>query len=191
MDVWMSVEWLDWWRDDQESVSEMIPNSTKTSANRDKNGTKTVSEMIPNNSAYKVLNISDQTRESEEQDRTSRALSPAVAAYYKAFPQVRLTKKQQAIITELVGDGVERLECWREVIQDYELTPNWKPENLGNMRSRFDAKLQHRQNGRGRGHGEPARPIIPIATSSIPNDANSSQESARKAREVWEQRKKQ
>lgn len=141
-------------------------------------------------SAYKVLSISDQTRESEEQDRTSRALSPAVAAYYKAFPQVRLTKKQQAIITELVGDGVERLECWREVIQDYELTPNWKPENLGNMRSRFDAKLQHRQNGRGRNHAEPARPLIPIATSSIPTDANSRAETARKAREAHEARKK-
>ena len=154
MDVRMSDDWLDWWREDQETRSKTIPNKKETGQKREKNERKTVSEMIPNTAAYKVLNTTDQAtdqeREHEDQDRTERTLShPAVAAYQEAFPSIRLTDKQAAIITALVGEGVERLECWQEVIQDYELSTHWKPENIGNMRSRFDTKVKEREQRNG------------------------------------------
>lgn len=85
-------------------------------------------------------------------------LHPAVALYRNAWPDIRLTSKQEAIIRDVVGDRAEHLECWREVIRDYELSPQWKPENLGNMRERLDRKIADRANKANNGGAANGRP---------------------------------
>lgn len=105
-------------------------------------------------------------REREDRDRTARSLSldhPAVAVYRAAFPDIQINEQQGASIIDLVGDVVERLECWRATVQDYTLSPHWKPENIGNMRNRFERLLREKQqngtrNGHSNGTTKPIRP---------------------------------
>lgn len=122
-------------------------------------------------SAYKVLHADQESeRESDQHDNADASLSlvkrqsgkeplhPAVALYRNAWPDIRLTSKQEAIIRDVVGDRAEHLECWREVIRDYELSPQWKPENLGNMRERLDRKIADRANKANNGGAANGRP---------------------------------
>lgn len=186
LDIQMSDEWLDWWREDQETRSRMIPNGKETGQKRDRNGTETVSEMIPNGSAYKVLMIQDQAGGEEDRDRTAQTPPhPAVVAYRTAFPHIRLSQKQEVSISEFVGERVEHLECWREVIQDYELSTIWRPENIGNMRSRFEKKVKERKSER-----RETRAPIPAQTWTPPDDALSGEELKQVARAALERHKR-
>lgn len=193
MDVQMSDDWLDWWREDRETGSKAISNSRETGQKRDRNGTETASEMIPNNSAYKVPMISDQAGGGKDQDRTAHSPPhPAVLAYRTAFSHIRLTQKQEAIISALVGERVEHLECWREVIQDYELSTIWKPENIGNMRSRFEKKLKERESQKDNRNGQRPvenRPALQPFISPISADVNSPAESTKKLVEMMRKQK--
>lgn len=149
----MHPDWIDWhvqsnnFQRENITVEEPLsgPQRENITAQPSLNGSSTSPQrenitVEPN--AYKVLMSSDQERGSEDRDGTARTLShPAIAAYRKAFPDVSLNQKQAAVISALVGERADRLECWQEVIQDYELSPHWKPENIGNLRSRFEKKL--------------------------------------------------
>lgn len=165
--AYFNSAWIDWrqieMRSEISSNMSTLPEiSSPVSANngemRSEISSEISSNMSTNPNAYKVLMSSDQAG-SEDRDRTARTLShPAIAAYRKAFPDVPLNQKQAAVISALVGERAERLECWQEVIQDYELSPHWKPENIGNLRSRFEKKLLARVDTK----AAPERPPLPV-----------------------------
>lgn len=177
MRVRMADDWIDWrilsTREtgpktvpNSKNGTGIVPNMAPNTEKRDKNGTKTGPDQAPNSNAYKVLSRSEE-QEREDRDGTARSLlHPAVVAYHQAFPGIRLNQKQAAVISELVGGSADRLECWQEVIQDYELSPQWKPEIIGNLRSRFENKLKTRANGK-----QPdERPPLPVMQPSRPDN---------------------
>jgi len=150
--AYFNPAWIDWRQIETSSPVSAFP--------------ETSSNMSTNSSAYKVLMTPDQA-ESEDRDGTARTLShPAVEMYLRAFPGIQLNQKQAASISALVGEGVERLECWQEVIHDYELSPHWKPENIGNLRSRFENKLKAYKQKR-----PEERPALPVAQLKRPDNA--------------------
>jgi hypothetical protein len=155
--VQMRRDWIDWHvQNNNFSTSAQRENTTvegkKKPAQPSLNGSSTVPQRENITVEHNVYGTQDSDqagdqREREDRDGTARSLAqdhPAVALYQEAFPGIQLNRKQQAIIKNLVGEGVERLECWRATVQDYELSPNWKPENVGNMRNRFEHKLHER-----------------------------------------------
>lgn len=176
--------WLDWWREDRYEIGSQMSHkggkSPKNSSNSEpisenivQKSSKKGLKSEPSHNAYKVLSDSDQA-ESEDRDGTARTLAhPAVEMYLRAFPTIRLNQKQAASITALVGDGVERLECWQEVIHDYELSTHWKPENVGNMKNRFENKLRERR-------AKDTRPTLPVVQPSKPIDTVPPTEIARR-----------
>lgn len=192
MRVRLADHWIDWRiLSKRETGPNMVlisqngtetgPDQVSNTEKRDRNGTETGPNMVPNNPAYKVLSRSED-QESEDRDGTARTLAhPAVAMYLRAFPQIRLNQKQEASITALVGDGVERLECWQEVIHDYELSTHWKPENVGNMKNRFENKLRDRK-----AKAPDTRPALPIVLPdpNRPDPAESRRKTAELARQL-------
>jgi hypothetical protein len=153
-----SDEWVDW---------HVLSNNFERSPMNGKPENVIVSstfERSPMNDDAVSIRYSDrseekhtQEREREDRDRTARSLSPAVEIYKQAFPQVRLSKKQEDFITNLVGEGVEQFNCWRAVVEDYEVTPRWRPENLPNLKSRFQNKLDEQSKRRTNGTSKPVR----------------------------------
>lgn len=104
-------------------------------------------------------NIKETMRESNQHDRSDASLSqpkkdrtgesvdhPAVIVYQKAWPDLPLNKRQKELIAEFVGNDPVCIACWNEAVQDYELSANWKPGNVGNIRKRFDRLVQERRN---------------------------------------------
>lgn len=163
--AYVNRDWIDWRQAKTSSemrseigsnMSALPETSSGMSTNNHEMRSEMRSEMSTNSASIRYSDQSEenptQEREREDRDRTARSLSQAVEIYKQAFPQIRLTKKQVAFIVNLVGEGVERFNCWRATVQDYELTPRWKPENLVNMEDRFNRKLketQERANGMG------------------------------------------
>lgn len=171
------------------SMSTFQETSSPVSANTRETRSETSSPVSANGSAYKVLMDSDQAGGGKDQDGTAHSPPhPAVLAYRQAFPHIRLTQKQEAIISALVGERVEHLECWREVVQDYELSTIWRPENIGNMRSRFEKKLKEKSTPRNGQRPAEERPPLPQVKPSTPRNANTPTESARKILELRKQK---
>lgn len=104
----------------------------------------------------------------------------AVTRYFAAFPDLQLTEHQIARIISVVGEGVEQLSAWEETIDDYQLNPHWKPENLSNMLSRFKKKRPGSPAGVAQAH---LRPPLPVAPYQPPTDALPPAELAKRLKE--------
>lgn len=117
----------------------------------------------------------------------SPALTPAVQAYFDTYSTVSL--KPDAV--EAINSTVTDLARWRQVLKDWSLS-DWKATNVRGMLDRYTSgrTAKDERPGGANGKHEPARPLISPAVSSIPADANSPTETARKAREALEARKR-
>lgn len=116
--------------------------------------------------------ITCRERECDRHDRPDASLSqpkekrteekpdhPAVIVYQTAWPDLPLNKRQKELIASFVGNDPICIACWNEAVQDYELSANWKPGNVGNIRKRFDRLVQERRDqGNGTGGGSSGRP---------------------------------
>lgn len=157
MDVLMSGDWLDWWRD--ETRSKMIPNGRETGQKRDRNGTEIASEMIPNTNAYKVPNNTDQTGGSEDRDGTAHTHPPAVALFFEIFPDATISQEQGDDVCSTVGN----LAFWRRKLLTWR-TNGYKPR-IGNLLDSYRKDLEKEERSGTRQNGQ--RPIV----TSAPTDA--------------------
>lgn len=151
--VQFSDEWLDWHtiQANTEGANMRLdtpPSSPNEGADLRLNGAQVQikSKSSPNESAdlrlernaYKVLIDSDQAvSESEDQDRTARALAhPAMKALVASFPTITLDAKQIQEICSTATDGA----VWRSVIELFALN-GWQPL-IGNMLDRYRKALE-------------------------------------------------
>lgn len=135
-----------------------------------------------------VQNLPPQKKEKEKKERggESPARTPAVQAYFDTY-SANLKPDQVAAINSTVTD----LARWRQVLKDWSLS-DWKATNVRGMLDRYTSgrtAKDERPGGNGRQPPEPNRPIIPDITPG-PDDRNTREETARKAREALEARKR-
>ena len=148
MDVWMSINWLDWrYAIGTETGSKMSPingtgyiNGIKndpenqaTGQKRDRNGIKN----DPDTPMYKVLISTDQAEShggSEDQDRTRRTHPPAVAILFDIFPEAAISEAQSDDLC-----AIDNLALWREVLTTWK-TNGYRPR-LGNLLDRYTKEL--------------------------------------------------